>query len=376
MFFYVDESGHTGTNLFDENQPILYYGVLSAKTNLDVLAEPIVKLARKQKTVERLHASELGLGGLVDISGYLISIQKKYEPRFDFYRIAKADHAVICFFDQVFDQAMNPAMTWTGYWTPLKYVLLTKLASLFDEELAKSAWIARIDINDKSAEERLISVCRNLIPRLSILPDARSRELLGDSLKWVIQNPGEIRYNCKTKKDILTITPNLIGFQSVMHGIASRLKNPRDAKSIIIDQQSQFNKAQRSLAEFYSSARQVPWINGPGLPVMDLSKIPFTPIAFRSSKESVGLELVDCYLWIFKRMLEGKELPRELFPILKPHFKRGRADEVSINAISSRWSKWLDELPELSELPEQQIVKAKEMLAKDEERRLQVICNL
>lgn len=376
MFFYVDESGHTGTNLFDENQPILYYGVLSAKTNLDVLAEPIIKSARKQKAVERLHASELGLGGLVDISEHLISIQKRYKPRFDIYRIAKADHAIICFFDQVFDQGMNPAMTWTGYWTPLKYVLLTKLAFLFDNELAKSAWMARIDINDKSAEERLVSVCQTLLPRLSILPDARSRQLLGDSLKWAIQNPGEIRYNCKTKKEILTITPNLIGFQSVMHGIASRLKTPKDAKCIIIDQQSQFNKAQRSLAEFYSNARQVPWISGPGLPVMDLSKIPFTPIVFRSSKESVGLELVDCYLWIFKRIIEGKELARELFPIVKPHFHQGRADEISINAISSRWSKWLDNLPELNELPEQQIVEAKELLAKDEKRRLQALLNL
>jgi hypothetical protein len=30
MFFYVDESGHTGSNLFDPAQPQLYYGVLQA----------------------------------------------------------------------------------------------------------------------------------------------------------------------------------------------------------------------------------------------------------------------------------------------------------------------------------------------------------
>jgi hypothetical protein len=35
MYFYVDESGQTGLNLFDENQPYLYYGVLSSKTNLE-----------------------------------------------------------------------------------------------------------------------------------------------------------------------------------------------------------------------------------------------------------------------------------------------------------------------------------------------------
>lgn len=144
MFFYVDESGHTGTNLFDENQPVLYYGILSAKVNLEILAEPDIKKARKQLGVDRLHATELGMRGLAEISEHLISIQKKYQPKFDCYRVAKADHAVICFFDQVFDQGLNPAMTWTGYWTPIRYILLVKIASLFDEDLAKRAWKARI----------------------------------------------------------------------------------------------------------------------------------------------------------------------------------------------------------------------------------------
>lgn len=106
----------TGRNLFDENQPVLYYGVLSAKTNLDVLAGPAVRKARKRRGVERLHASELGLGGLEEISEHLISIQKKYRPRFDCYRVAKADHAVICFFDQVFDQGGS-----RNRWTERKF---------------------------------------------------------------------------------------------------------------------------------------------------------------------------------------------------------------------------------------------------------------
>lgn len=40
MFFYVDESGHTGANLFDEAQPTLFYGVLSSAVHLDYVAEP------------------------------------------------------------------------------------------------------------------------------------------------------------------------------------------------------------------------------------------------------------------------------------------------------------------------------------------------
>jgi hypothetical protein len=52
LYFYVDESGHTGPNLFDENQPILYYGVLSSKINLDAAAESRVKKIRKKLGVK------------------------------------------------------------------------------------------------------------------------------------------------------------------------------------------------------------------------------------------------------------------------------------------------------------------------------------
>jgi hypothetical protein len=52
-------------------------------------------------------------------------------------------------------------MTWTGYWTPLRYMLLLKVAALFDEELAQRAWKARIDIDDESSAIELVFVCKN-----------------------------------------------------------------------------------------------------------------------------------------------------------------------------------------------------------------------
>ena len=68
MFFYVDESGNTGANLFDKAQPCLYYGILSADTNIDDLAHADIQHMRERVGVKRLHASELGVGGLVRIS--------------------------------------------------------------------------------------------------------------------------------------------------------------------------------------------------------------------------------------------------------------------------------------------------------------------
>lgn len=371
MFFYVDESGHTGTNLFDSEQPMLYYGVLSSRVNLDALAEPYLANLRRQLGVKRLHAAELGNGALSQTVPDILKIHKRYDVRFDLYRVAKADHALICFFDQTFDQGLNPAVTWTGYWTPMRYVLLLKVAALFDEETLKEAWAARIELNDKRAEAMFVEVCKEIRSRVGALPDARSRQIIGDALQWAENHPAEIYYNAKQKSDLLQITPNVIGFQSVMHGIAARLrKHRKEASRIVVDQQAQFNKAQKTLSQHFALMRDVPLVNGPGLPKLDFRNMPDTPITFESSANSAGLELVDIYLWVFKRFMEGKELAPELLPIIRSQFHRGQADEISISAIASRWKRWFDELPEPTE---ENMEKARELMAIDEQRRLRAI---
>lgn len=350
MFFYVDESGHTGTNLFDSSQPLLYYGVLSARTNLDVLGENHFPKLRGQLGVQRLHAAQLGNGRLVSIVDELINIQRNFDITFDLYRVVKADHAVICFFDQVFDQGLNPAVPWAAYWTPLRYILLVKLASLFDEELLKKAWNARIDLKDQDANATLVSVCQQIRARLTHLTDARSRQIIGDALQWTEKNPEKIRYNAKSKDELLQITPNIIGFQTVMHGIAMRLKSHGlGASKIVVDQQIQFNKAQRTLSNYFQSFANLEkgaLSVGPGLPDIDFSGMPEIPLSFESSENNPGLELVDIYLWVFKRYMEGKELATELFSLIEFQLNSGITDEISIDGIVKRWTKTFEELPE------------------------------
>ncbi len=371
LYFYIDESGHTGLNLFDQNQPLLYYGVLSSRMNVDILAENQLRKLRNHVGLPRLHAADLGNRGLVSIIDGIIELQQRFDIRFDLYRVAKPDHAIICFFDQVFDQGINPAMTWSGYWTPIRYILLLKIASLFDELLAKRAWEARIEIDDAKAEHGLVEVCLELCNCVGNLPDARSQQLISDTLRWAIHNPSEMNYNTKNKEDRLQVSPNIVGFQSVMHGIAARIKkHKKKESSIIVDQQSQFNKAQRTLSEFFLAVRGKPWINGPGLPTTNHSHMPTIPITFSSSTNSAGLELVDVHLWVFKRYMEKKEVARELLALIKPQIYRGLTDELSLKAIEARWSRRLEELPEPTE---KEIAEAKKLLAIDEERRLQAV---
>ena len=42
---------------------------------------------------------------------------------------------------------MNDAVSWNHYWTPLRYPLLFKVAHIFDDDIAKDAWKARLERN-------------------------------------------------------------------------------------------------------------------------------------------------------------------------------------------------------------------------------------
>ena len=371
MFFYVDESGHTGTNLFDDTQPILYYGVLSSSLDIDALAKKTVAALRVKLGVDRLHACELGNGGLVKISSSLLQIQKDFGVSFDFYKVSKIDHALITFFDQVFDSGLNPAVPWTAYWTPLRYIFLLKVASLFDIEILKRAWNAKINTNDDIVESKLVNICCEIRSRVCNLPDERSRQIISDALRWVEDNPKKIRYNVKDKNEVMWITPNIIGFQLVMQGIAARIiKHKVKNTKIIVDQQLQFNKSQRSLADYFSKAKGSSIITGPGMPKISFDGMPTTPIDFLSSHDSIGLELVDIYMWIFRRHLERKKLVAELTPFIESQLNKGRVDEISLNGIAERWSKWFEALPEPTE---DQLARAKEMIALAEKRRLKPV---
>ena len=371
MHFYVDESGHTGPNLFDPSQPTLYYGVLSSPVNVDVSALDSLVGLRNRLGVSRLHAAELGNGRLVPLVDDLLSLQKSLSLSFDVHRISKPDHAVISFFDQVFDSGMNPAITRAGYETPLRYALLLTLAPLFDLALAKQAWEARLELDDSKANLLLSHVCLQLLKRTASIPDARARQLIEDTLGWAAINPAALQYNAASKRDRLAVMPNVVGFQQVMLGMASRLnESGSQAERIVVDQQSQFNKAQKSLHQYYIGASKLTLPSGPGLPELDCKGIPNIPIEFTAGTKSCGLELVDIYLWAARRVAEGQELAPELQELVKGVMKDGLANEISLSAISRRWVPWFRNLPEPTQ---EQMAVGREMHALDEARRLKAV---
>lgn len=366
MYFYIDESGNTGNNLFDKQQPNLYYGVLSSKHDLDVEAATLVTEARKKLQVERLHASALGLEKLSLIAQELGVAQVELGLVFDLYGVRKMDLAAVNFFDQVFDPNLNPSVPRSSYFTPLRYVLLHKLAALFDIDTLAAAWQARISCDATKSQKNLVMICGGLRKRLHILPDKRSQEVIGNALAWAEEHPAALRYNCTTPDDSRFISPNVVGFQFVMHGIAARSEDAGSAARIVVDQQTEFNATQRVLSEYYAARRGAKLKLGIGIPEMDLSKIPTAPLEFRSSKSSPGLELVDIYLWLMKRVRNNAPVAAALKPLVAAQIEFARYDELSLEGLAKRWAPFLEALPLLNE---EQLSQAKELMRTEEENR-------
>ena len=194
-------------------------------------------------------------------------------------------------------------------------------------------------------------VCDALLESVGLIPDPRSREIIGDALRWASKHPDEIHHNIYGYDEKLQISPNLIGFQSVMHGVTLRLKvSGGDAVSIVVDRQGEFNKAQEWIANFYRGAKEknIPWEVGPGLPKMDLANMPNIPITCTPGAMNAGLELVDIYLWLMKRVFEKKEMTPELLGFIVPQFEKVMTDEVSFEGIMKRWEPVLMNLPKPS----------------------------
>lgn len=357
MYCYVDESGNTGLELFDKNQPKLYYGVIVAPTNLDVTAEPFVKELRRSLGVMRIHANELGVARLTTIADQVRSFSKKNDIRFSLLKVDKRDHALICFFDQVFDSGMNKAVSWNHYFTPLRYPLLFKVSLLFDEPMLKAAWRARREHNTARCAEMLTKLCNGLLERIERLPDARSRELVSGALRWAAANPYEIDYGVGNHDTALQISPNLIGFQQVLHLIAIQsTARGRKVSRITVDRQTEFNAAQGELADWYQKLRGHKSDLGPGMPKFDYSMMPEVPPTFTPGNASAGLELVDVTLWVAKRLQENKAVSPELERLFWTQAKRGQTDEVSLDGLDRRWGH-LAHLPQPKEPPSPEIQK-------------------
>ncbi|ANQ25001.1 hypothetical protein BA894_00390 [Vibrio natriegens] len=377
MFFHIDESGNTGNNLFDANQPVLSYGVLSCQTNVDALCCGLHKQILDLIDDDQIHANVLGIGGLVNIAPLLIQIQQRMKFDFDYYFIHKPTFAVVTFFDAVFDAGLNQAVKWDWYWTPLRYLLIENLTQLLDDRLLRESWRLCTVKRIEKHEQDIVALLKEIRDRAKQSPiDERRKEVIIDALDYGITNPLELDFSFPDQK---MLSPNVIAFQFVASAIARKVrrKKRKRASSILVDRQSQFNKAQaethKRQALIAEGIRKAPqhekgqYLRHPLFATFDSDQIvqrglSGKELTISSSAESIGLQIVDVYLWITNKILNGDELPVELKQLCSMFLRRTVIDGISLDGMLERFRQFETMLPEFCELTEEQYRLNKEQM--------------
>lgn len=370
MFLHIDESGNSGNNLFDQNQPVLSYGVLSSRWDVDIHAEKERREILKRVGGDSLHANQVREIGLRKIADLMADLHGQFEFRFDYYFVHKPSFAIVTFFNAVFDAGINPAMKWDWYWTPLRFPLLGVLESLLDEELQRESWrlclVAQANIGRESESIRTLlnRVLQNL--ERSHAP-SRLREILADALRYGVKNPGDMDFGIYSPT---ALSPNTIGFQFVLTAIAYRQKiQQQKALCITVDRQTQFNGAQVRTYEIQSKLSAAlrgngddrvkylahPFLEGArGDTETLIAHFPEEQLTIQDSARSFGLQITDTYLWLLNRYMKTGEVVAGFEAILESVLVNGMIDGISMAAMQARWSAFERELPAFSQVTEEQ----------------------
>ena len=168
MFAYVDESGNTGNELFDPQQPVFITAAMMTKTNFDAVRKNDLRSIACRVEANALHANELGVRRIEEIASYLLHIIKKADAKFFVSRVEKRYLAAAKVVDTYFDAGENLAVPWHMYWVrPLRLTLMFKLATyVIDKEIAQIAWDCVTAKSDAKSKVFLLKVLKKFFPAL------------------------------------------------------------------------------------------------------------------------------------------------------------------------------------------------------------------
>lgn len=345
MHAYVDETGNTGAKLLDDNQPVFVTAALLTRSDFDKRFDDDVRAIAKSLGVNELHASELGLGRIESIARDMLKVVRKAGPAFFLARVEKRYVLASKVFDTLFDSAENRAVAWHVYNArPLRIMLVFKIASLLDDEIAVSFWDALMDVNSTRARAKMAAFCRALRGRVDLVPDQRSREVIGEALDWAAEHPEALDFVHQTKVGRRGHLPNMVGFGNLLAGI-ERQSNVwgRPVDVIRHDRQHEFAPSIRFWHEMYSNARDDVVV----LPLgekMVLRKVFGSRLEISSAEESAGIQVIDVILWLFARSLRGDQLPNDCQALLDYVYRRAHQDDFSFSGVGAKTEALIDEV--------------------------------
>lgn len=369
MWAYVDETGNTGDNIFDEAQPHFITAALATRTNFDALYGKAVANVAAKIGAPALHAGELGMAGVEAIAGDLLLILKKADVRFVISSVEKNYLATTKIVDHVFDSGENLSVPWHVYnLRPLRLTIVFKVASIVDIALAKHFWASLMERREAEGRRNFVNACRELLGRVGGLPDARSREVVSQALEWAIANPENIHLHSTTRDRRYGHLPNMVAFVNLIDGIERQSKAwDRPVRLIVHDEQKQFRTTLQQWHSIYANASPDP-IHWPGEPVRVLQSVPGSEFKMSPDGHSAGIQVTDVLLWLFKRLKERKGGGPKAASLMEFVLRRSIWQDLSFETVGPIVEEQMRRLFAMR-LSDEQMAKGAELLELERARR-------
>jgi len=302
---YTDESGNSGSHLFDKDQPEFWTGTLVTPPDFEKIAAPVVTECLSIVGQKELHGNALGLSGIDKIGDKLGHLFGGTGAQFLFTKIDKLHFAGAKFADTLLDSGTNNAMSLVQYGPPAtRLPLALQLIQLLRKDDLGRWWKA-FESNDAEGFSKMME---GPLKRLETVEknnvyDPRTVQLLRDALTWAIAHPKRVLEGGFSPLD----TPNVVAVTLVVN-MLHNLHEETGARVVtfIHDEQNQFIK---HIKFMHSHSKQfqldtsnicapLPSVRGALTFGCDLES--------RTSDERVGLQLIDTVLWLVRRFLKLK----------------------------------------------------------------------
>lgn len=191
---FTDETGNSGTHLFDLDQPYFWTGTLVCRADIEREGAALHATCLRLTEQKELHGNALGLSRIEKIAHPLCEFFSKYDCLFFFTRIEKMHLAAAKLFDTLMDSGINKAVSNVHYGIrAFRLPLAVQLIQLMDDNDRHEFWEAYSTGGDASFRE-ILTRLRN---RLLLLHERgtyhdRTVEMLRDGLDWGIANPNDV----------------------------------------------------------------------------------------------------------------------------------------------------------------------------------------
>jgi Protein of unknown function (DUF3800) len=369
LFAYVDETGNTGHNLFDEAQPDFFAGSLITKGDFDARYKQDVLSLAKMHSENALHGQKLGVGRIEVIAPHLLKILIASEAIFFMSRVEKKYLLCTKMFDALFDSGENAAVAWHHYnLRASRLMLVFKLSVTIDIDTAKLFWQSILEPKEDNALKLLPEVCDRLLENLVQVPDARSREVLGQGLNWARENPEAIQIYADRQTSKHGHFPNLVAFANLLDGLEMlSTQRKRKISRIKHDQQSEFEQTLKAWHELFSNAspEELKWAGES----YKLQKVVGSQFEVFEDSESPGIQITDVILWLYSQFRKGKTLPAGCQSLVDYSLLNGWENDFSFDGVERSFMEKFG--PALSKplTPELEAA-ARDMLHRAEKNRL------